>query len=1133
MNALYRFKLDPDGPYELTRCLNPGRGDDVFLVIHTETARKYIARLYENEEASDREKNCLGMMGGHYQDRSSIPFVTHLVDLLRVYQEDERTSRLIETDCWCLLTEFVEGEPLSSWRAKQSEVTNAEAIRMFRRLVSTLSQVHERGIAHRDIKPGNIIVDANGDPHFVDFGSAVYASTAPDADPTEGSLLWLPPELAALRLKSKVAEVRLDSYRRADVYAIGAVLYFLLTGSRPYVSEEEFSKGELDEQTIVKRIREGRLRPILRLGAKADAKLIRISRICMAPDPLVRPDSASEVRTVLERLEVWENTRRIARNVLVGVAFVGITIAGLVGLNIMQRAAYRANQEQVTRLVEKGWSSIEEGNYVFGLHHFREAYELDRDDEANVEHQQRIGIVKQWTPRVLHRFQSGDYGQTIDFASEANLLIVTSPVGRVTVFELAQQPPRKLQQFETKMKPLDVFTSSDGQMVLLDEGNGSLIMHDARTSEQIHSALLGVSATAAAISPDGRFVAWAVHQREQGREAHVILLKPLADRKSLVRPILVDRRVNSLVFSPESSMLSAGLGDERTAGAIYTWDVASVTNVASCEGFDNGPGDDVRVLRYLANGEQLVSGSHDGQLMLWDAESLRRLAAPMRHRKYIRSLSISPDDSIVLATSDDEVAVFWDLSSGTNTLQLDDLDGTISTAEFIGSQKAVLSTRGGSCRVVELSHLPQQTVLPHGEHIERAISLDGHRIATLSRRGEITIWHCPPLIGPIASIDLGNSVEHLDYHPELGRVVVADSAYDLTLFALQDNTLRQLSTVHVEDCDRILGLRFTPDGQGVLVETMKSPIRQDLLMWRIDGSQPASLLPPNDEPRFVHLCDNRMFITEPSRGDGRLYQLNKEQLTAAEGSQLDDQSDSTIGWGVPQQDGTVAIGRLTGTLGFYDASEQAVKKQLDLGGGILRVASSDDGSVIAGIVSPADTSLVIIDARQGTVRHQTYPFDAKLDLCRMSPDGHYIAAADNENGLCIIDVRDKKFVAAKPWMARTNHNVLIDNKALPWNSGGDEPLRIKLGDRVRSIAFSADSQFFAVAIGTRERGSFGQAIVYAVRSGRQVSPPLPHGDDVLRAIFTESGDLLTTSYDGHLRLWKMGNRSNRAAGGGG
>jgi len=134
-----------------------------------------------------------------------------------------------ERDGSCYFSmKFVEGGQLDEvLRHKPMSIRRAAELLV--KIVRTVQFAHERGILHRDIKPGNILLDRHGEPHLTDFGLArliEQESTVTNSFDVLGTPSYMAPEQAAGHVKELTAA--------ADVYSLGAVFYQMLTSQPPF-----------------------------------------------------------------------------------------------------------------------------------------------------------------------------------------------------------------------------------------------------------------------------------------------------------------------------------------------------------------------------------------------------------------------------------------------------------------------------------------------------------------------------------------------------------------------------------------------------------------------------------------------------------------------------------------------------------------------------------------------------------------------------------------------------------------------------------------------------------------------------------------------------------------------------------
>ncbi|MGI8957004.1 MAG: protein kinase domain-containing protein [Chthoniobacterales bacterium] len=171
---------------------------------------------------------------------------------------------------------------------RQEPLAPRLAAELIAKLARTVQFAHERGILHRDIKPGNILIDAKGEPHLTDFGLARLVETESTVTRTS-EVLGTPSYIAPEQASGKTAELS----SATDVYGLGAVLYHLLTGHPPFAGGTTYETIRLVLETEP---RNPRL-----WNPKVDRDLTTIARKCLEKDPRRRYSSALALAEDLER----------------------------------------------------------------------------------------------------------------------------------------------------------------------------------------------------------------------------------------------------------------------------------------------------------------------------------------------------------------------------------------------------------------------------------------------------------------------------------------------------------------------------------------------------------------------------------------------------------------------------------------------------------------------------------------------------------------------------------------------------------------------------------------------------------------------------------------------------------------
>src|SRR5438105_4951563 len=194
-----------------------------------------------------------------------------------------------ERDGSCYFSmKFIEGGQLDEM-VRHEPMPIRRAVELIAKVARTIHYAHERGILHRDVKPGNILLDAKGEPHLTDFGLARLVETESTVTRTM-EVLGTPSYMAPEQAVGNNAQLT----SATDVYGLGAVLYQLLTGHPPFAGGTTYETMKLLLDTEP---RQPRL-----LNPKIDRDVSTICLKCLEKDPQCRYSSSL---ALAEDLEHW------------------------------------------------------------------------------------------------------------------------------------------------------------------------------------------------------------------------------------------------------------------------------------------------------------------------------------------------------------------------------------------------------------------------------------------------------------------------------------------------------------------------------------------------------------------------------------------------------------------------------------------------------------------------------------------------------------------------------------------------------------------------------------------------------------------------------------------------------------
>jgi len=273
------------GVYQLEKPLGEGSMGRVFQARHARLGRQVALKVLKPEHARDS-----GFVQRFFQEARTVNQINHehIVEIFDFVDEGEGGH------VYCVM-ELLRGQSLSALM-QEEKLTLARIQHIIVQVCAALGAAHQVGVVHRDIKPDNLfIIHRTGQPDFVkvlDFGVAkILTSDGNTTGTMDGTIIGTPAYMAP----EQAAGLPVDA--RSDVYAVGNILYELLSGKPPFQAP---AFGQLVVQIITHP--PPPLPAHLPSGEPLPPPLSELVMRCLAKEPEARPQSLTEVTTTLQML---------------------------------------------------------------------------------------------------------------------------------------------------------------------------------------------------------------------------------------------------------------------------------------------------------------------------------------------------------------------------------------------------------------------------------------------------------------------------------------------------------------------------------------------------------------------------------------------------------------------------------------------------------------------------------------------------------------------------------------------------------------------------------------------------------------------------------------------------------------
>jgi beta-lactam-binding protein with PASTA domain/predicted Ser/Thr protein kinase len=262
-----------DGRYRIQRKLGAGGMADVYLAEDQELGRRVAIKILNGRHANDDQ-----FIERFRREAKNAAALNH-PSIVSIYDRGEAE------DTYYIAMEFLDGRTLKELIVSRGAAPINVAIEYARQILSALRFAHRHGIVHRDIKPHNVLVDAEGRVKVTDFGIArAGTSQMTETGSIVGTAQYLSPEQA------RGGEVD----PRSDLYSLGVVLYELLTGKTPFDGDTPVEIAMKHLSTTPK--------PPSKLRPEIPPELDKVVLRALAKNPDERYQSADEMEADLERV---------------------------------------------------------------------------------------------------------------------------------------------------------------------------------------------------------------------------------------------------------------------------------------------------------------------------------------------------------------------------------------------------------------------------------------------------------------------------------------------------------------------------------------------------------------------------------------------------------------------------------------------------------------------------------------------------------------------------------------------------------------------------------------------------------------------------------------------------------------